>query len=251
MAAWLSKVVEAMGGSSSDGELNEVHKTLDATRRNRTKLQIEPMGPLGPEHEPVVLYSTIEQVRPKDFIIAQPTIGGITRPLATGEPLRVSFSAVPLPLAAQTRSLGRIKIPSGGRQALFGYRLAVPDRLDTDERRASNRVSVGVELAPQVQLLADPKSHIPAIHGVVDDLSIGGLRMRTRDDTHRLTVNHSIRAEIHLPDPVGVVTVQAVIAHVGPGQQLGEHVVGLRFEGEVANLAELVRSLEGRHMTGR
>lgn len=249
MPAWLSRVVDAL--SRSDYEPNEVHQTLETARRHRSKLQIELTGQSTAEHESLIMWSTIEQVRMKDFIIDQPTVGGITRPLATGEQMRISFSAEPTPLAGTTKSLGRIKIPSGGAKALFGYRLALPERLQPDERRTAPRVFVGLDLAAQVQLIHEPNSKVEPIRGVVDDLCVGGLRFHTRDMLRRLAPGKPVRIKVNLPMPIGVLDEPATVIHIEPGQQVNEHVIGVHFQREIKGMAELVQSLEDGQNQGR
>lgn len=240
MPQWLAKVVDALSG----GELSEVRRILEAARRNRTKLHLESFGPgADQDDESIVLISTIEQVRAKDFVIDQPTIGGITRPLAIGEQLRVSFLTTSGLMTAETRSLGRVKIPSGGTRAFFGYHLAMPDHIEAEERRIAGRVLVGFDLAPEVELHTDRTHFLAPVRGVMHDLSAAGMKIRTRNAADRISPEDRVYLRVDLPDPVGPLTEMVVIVRVDPGRSSGENIIGVRFERHIETLDELIEEL--------
>src|SRR5262245_4601231 len=123
MAEWLAKLVHALSGGADPHDA--VRSALRAALRARAKVSLDT---LNPAQQSIVMSASLEQVRDEDFVISQPSIGGLTHPLAFGEELRIGFQNYSKHHSAITRCLGRIRIPSGsGKLTLFAYRLALPD----------------------------------------------------------------------------------------------------------------------------
>ncbi len=119
------------------------------------------------------MVARIEQVRADDFIISQPSIGVFRHPLATGEQLRLSFVGQTGRVSGLSRSLGRIKITSGGTGMLYSYRLALPETLRENDERRFERMTIGFDLAPEARLYSHDGAQ--AARGIVQDLSRGGM----------------------------------------------------------------------------
>ncbi len=147
----MSKIARAMAG---EDPRQEALSALAAAYEARVKVKLEPLK--TSIANATIMTAAIEQVG-ENLIISQPVIGGVTRPLLTGEQLRLSFSLKDLGhVMGETEVIGRFKIPSGGGEPLHGYRLTIPQELFPDERRDSSRAGGDVNLAREVELYRGP-----------------------------------------------------------------------------------------------
>ncbi len=170
----MSKIARAMAG---EDPRQEALSALAAAYEARVKVKLEPLK--TSIANATIMTAAIEQVG-ENLIISQPVIGGVTRPLLTGEQLRLSFSLKDLGhVMGETEVIGRFKIPSGGGEPLHGYRLTIPQELFPDERRDASRAGSDVNLAREVELYRGPGDD--PIRGVVQNLSQGGMQIRTHD----------------------------------------------------------------------
>ena len=232
----MSKLSRALGG---DDPRQEALLALTAAYKARVKLKIEPLK--TSIANATVMTASIEQVG-EDLIIGQPVIGGVTRPLLTGEQLRLSFSLKELGhVTGEAEVIGRFKIPSGGGgEPLHGYRLTIPQELFPDERRDSDRAGGSVNLAREVELYRHPDEE--PIRGVVQNLSQGGMQIRTHDAPEPpLRSGERVRLIVHLPPPVGGINRMVTIARLAGNRNPRHRVIGIAFERDIPGLRELLK----------
>jgi c-di-GMP-binding flagellar brake protein YcgR len=242
MAAWLTKIMGALAGQSETK--STARQALDSAQRDRIKIALEVISP-GSNHS-TVYSTTIEQVRDEDLVINQPSVGGLTHPLAFGETLRMSFILNSMHYSAETRCMGRVKIPSGsGSQLLFAYRLAMPETIRSEDRRASPRVSLGDDLAFEAQLYA-PTCDGPMLATVLD-LSMGGARVRTPMALGKLEPGQEVYLKTMLPEPVGLLDELVQVERIENEQRgVPGQIIGLSFKRRIEGLAELIRTAQLR-----
>ncbi len=243
MCAWISKFKDALSGGGGEA-VEEVRRQLRAAQRARANLHLEPRSAGVDLDSP--LLATIEQVRSDDFIISQPLSGVTNHPLAKGEQLTISFALDSKGrLCATTRSLGRVKIPSGGSGMIYGYKLVLPEALTIDERRAHNRIAVAFDLAPQAELFTALPSE--AITGAIVNLSSGGALVRLAQGcAAKLDIGQRLLLNVTLPVPVGEVNESVIIARIHPGAERNSDLIGIGFEQKIEGLVELLSLLERR-----
>jgi hypothetical protein len=237
---WISSFWRVLFGESE--AVAQARRALDAARRGRVELALEP--PNSATSTPIVMAATIEQVRASDLVITQPVSGGVTQRLVTGEPLRLSISVGKNGcLSGTTRVLGRAKITSGAATPLYGYRLAVPEGLYPADRRKSKRADRGFDLAREAELYKLDENE--PIRGVVQNVSHGGMQIRTHEARPRLTKGERIRLVVYLPLPVGEVNRMVQVVRLTIGRNPRQRIVGVAFEREVSGLAELIGEAKG------
>ena len=231
----MAKLARALAGENDQEEAKQV---LRAAYDARAKLRLEPLR--TSIANATVMSAMIEQVSDDVLIISQPVIGGVARRLVAGEELRLSFSLKELGhVMGETEVLGRSKIPSGGSNPLHGYRLTIPEELFPDERRESNRERQGLNLAREVEIYRDPGDD--PIRGIVQNLSIGGMQIRTHDSPEPpLRPGQRVRVVVHLPAPVGGVSRTVTIARLAGTRNRRHRIIGIAFEREVPGLRELL-----------
>lgn len=235
MARWISKIARAFSGEDAR---QEALSALRAAYEARVKLKLEPLR--TSIANATIMTAAIEQVG-EDLIISQPVIGGVARPLLTGEQLRLSFSLKELGhVTGETEVIGRFKIPSGGGEPLHGYRLSIPAELFPDERRDSNRAGGSLNLAREVEIYRTPDDE--PIRGVVQNLSQGGMQIRTHDAPEPpMQPGERVRLIVHLPPPVGGVNRMVTIARLAGNRNPRHRVIGIAFEREIPGLRELLK----------
>lgn len=235
MARWISRIARALGGEDAR---QEALSALQAAYEARVKLRLEPVK--TSIANATVMTAAIEQVG-EDLIISQPIISGVPRPLLAGEQLRLSFSLKELGhVTGETEVIGRFKIPSGGGEPLHGYRLSIPDELFPDERRESGRTGGSVNLAREVEIYRRPTEE--PIRGVVQNLSLGGMQIRTHDSPEPpLQPGERVRLIVHLPAPVGGVNRMVTIARLAGNRNPRHRVIGIAFERDIPGLRELLQ----------
>ena len=247
MPAWLRSVKRALGTEPSAQA--RARLLLKEAYRARTTLELEPLNQTG--FHKLVLAATIEQVRDDDLIISQPLIGALNHPLATGEELLISFGVDSVGgVSGKTQALGRVQIPSGGAQLLFGYRLAMPAVLRAHERRQHRRVTFGSCPPPAAALYPRPKD--APLRGTVLDISTRGMLIRVLHEPEcELELQQRVHLSVQLPPPVGVIDESVTVVRLAPSANRTNNYVGVAFDGEVKGLADLVRRLEkGQHAPG-
>ncbi len=185
---------------------------------------------------------TIEQVRSDDFVIGQPTVDGLQHSLATGEQLRMSFLTENGLMSGRTESRGRIKVPSGGEQMIRGYRLTIPKTLEVDTRREHERVLVipGLILEAELRTFSQQQP----IHGVVLDISEGGMKIRCRNAKGKLGNGQRVYLKVELPEPVGLLTEMVRIVHVSPDERMDRHLIGVSFRHRIEGLGRFLEQHE-------
>jgi c-di-GMP-binding flagellar brake protein YcgR len=237
---WIAKLARVLAGEDARDEARELLRTAYA---DRVKLKLEPIK--TSVENATVMSAAIEQVREDDVIISQPVIGGVTRPLVAGEKLRLSLNLKDAGrLAGEVEVLGRHKIPSGGGVPLQGYRLSLPDELDDENRRSAARKAMASNLAREVELYR--RDDDDPIRGVVQNLSTGGMQIRTHDSQPGLRPGERVRLVVHLPPPVGGINRMVTIARLAGNRNPRHRVIGIAFEREIPGLAELLRRSQQR-----
>jgi c-di-GMP-binding flagellar brake protein YcgR len=231
---WIAKLARVLSGEDARDEAREL---LQAAYSDRVKLRLEPLK--TSLANATVMTATIEQVRENDVVISQPVIGGVARPLVAGEILKVSLSLKSTGhLIGETEVLGRHRIPSGGSTPLHGYRLSLPLELYSDDRRTAKRKEMGVNLAREVEVYRHGDDE--PIRGVVQNLSIGGMQIRTHDSHPQLDPGERVRLVVHLPPPVGGINRMVTVARLAGKRNPRHRVIGIAFEREIPGLAELL-----------
>jgi PilZ domain len=242
MAAWFAKMIGALGGAA------ELHhsprQVLQLAQRDRAKIALEALHPAAPNT--TVLTTTIEQVREDDLVISQPVIGGLTHPLAFGEDLRLTFVNQRMHHTGVTKCLGRVKIPAGGSQTLFAYRLAMPVSLQSEDRRQHPRLDLPMSLSCEAHLYA-PACDGPVL-GTMVDVSMGGARIRTAMATDRIAAGQEIFLKAMLPEPVGLLDELVQVTRLEIDERTGGATIGLSFKRRIHGLAELMKAEESRQL---
>jgi c-di-GMP-binding flagellar brake protein YcgR len=232
---WIAKLARVLVGEDARDEARELLRNAHA---DCVKLKLEPVR--TSVENATVMTATIEQVQEDEVIISQPIIGGVARPLVAGETLRISLKLKSVGrLAGETEVMGRCKIPSGGATPLQGYRLSLPEELFDRDRRSAKRRGMASNLAREVELYR--RDDDDPIRGVVQNLSVGGMQIRTHDSQPpRLRPGERVRLVVHLPRPVGGINRMVAIARIAGNRNPRHLVIGIAFEREVPGLAELL-----------
>jgi hypothetical protein len=229
-----SKMMNALSGQSDS--LAAVRLTLEAAQQSRTKIAIEPRG----ANQPGVMTALIEQVREQDFVISQPSIGGMTHPLAFGETMRISFVNQAMYHSGETKCLGRVKIPSGqSGHTLFGYSMALPAAMDAEDRRSAPRVRLDFQRLPEAQLYS-PALKGP-VFGYVTDISMTGASVRTPLAAGRIIPGQEIFLKASLGEPVGVLDEVVDVARVHAEASSEQQIIGISFRRRIEGLDRLLR----------
>ncbi len=194
---------------------------------------------------PVVMEARIEQVRPDDFVISEPLFSGVVRRLVTGEPLRLSFAGdSPVNLEGETQALGRFKISSAGEAPIYGYRLAIPDKLHEVTSKSGSRWRIGIDLAREVELYLHDQ--VAPIRGVVQNVGLSGMQIRVHKLRPRLLQEQRVRLVTYLPSPVGEVNRMVTIKRVRSDPSSRMRVVSIRFDRSLPGLGELLEEVKRR-----
>ncbi|HWB20576.1 MAG TPA: PilZ domain-containing protein [Phycisphaerales bacterium] len=238
MAAWLTKMVDAISGDAE--RRAEARRMLANAHRMRAKVELT--GNWGPEHKSMTAVTTIEALREEDMVVAQPTVGGLTRPLATNETLQMNFVDGAKRWEAETTALGRVILPSGGSsdKKLYGYRLAYPLEFRPSDRREDIRVTVGFDIAPKALLFYGGTT--TGHKSLIIDISVRGAKVRTLDTVPKIVPGADLLVTMQLPDPVGTVTDVMKVMRVQASGNEGNLILGLAFSRPIALLEEFVAS---------
>lgn len=240
---WFSAIMQALGADT--GARPPVRQSLLAAQRSRAKIALE----LTKSDHPTIMTTTIEQVGEEDCVIAQPSVGGVTHPLAFGEALRMSFVLNQDFHQGYTQCLGRIKVPAGatarGSSAsgsmLFGYRLALPRSIDVLNRRGFPRAEITLPQAAEA-VLYQPRSDL-AVKGSLIDVSMSGAQILARLG-NRLNSNLEVFLKCRLPEPVGLIDEVVDVTRVTVDQRTGQFHVGVRFLRRIPGLATVIRDVQ-------
>jgi hypothetical protein len=245
MAQWFNKMFNALAGQAGSREY--VRQVLHAAQRTRARVAMEVVN--GGRPQAVVMTTFIEQVRENDIVVSQPSIGGLTHPLAFNETLRMGLFCQGLHHTGQTRCLGRVKVPSGGaggsaNSTLFAYSLAWPEEIVSEDRRSEPRISLSFDVSPEAHLYA-PGSDGPLL-GSLSDVSMVGASIRTAMAPAGFQPGQEIHLKALLPEPVGLVDEIVHVARVAGDTRTGQNVIGVAFGRRIPGLAELIRGTQLR-----
>lgn len=241
MEEFLARIRQLLMGRA--GRSEHARRALERAHRARATLVLEP--PTPSTAVPIIMETTIEQVWPGEFVINQPLSEGMVRQLVKGEPLRMSFSVGELGhMSGKTQVLGRIKVTSGGGTPIFGYRLAIPERLRKMDRRRGNRTTIAFDLAREVELY--PLDDDTPMRGVIQNVSLGGMQIRMHETKTRFERGQRLRMIAYLPAPVGNLNRMVTIVRVANDRNPRMKVLGVKFERRVEGLAELIESQRQR-----
>ena len=239
---WLSSMKRVL--KHLDNVPEDVRRALEAAYEARAKVGLQTVA--STTKDPVDMTAIIEQVRSNDLVISRPVIGGAARPLVTGESLVISFALDSLGhLSGKTRVLGRINMPSGGTRPLYGYRLAFPREINVENRRSFDRTMIGFDLAAEAALYP-PDGGEPAVRGIVQDVSLTGMQIRTGDTKVTLREGETARLVVDFPPPVDTVEIIVHIVRLDPGPNPQQRIVGVTFDKKIEGLAELIQETQHR-----
>jgi hypothetical protein len=143
--------------------------------------------------------------------------------------------------------IGRARIASAGGDVLHGYRLEMPESLQTHERRREPRLLLGDDDLREAELMV--YTHRGPILGRVEDISAGGARLSCRNGHDRLEPGQQALFRVVLQ---GIGTVEE-IAHVVdalPDEESGHLIVRLLFDRRVERIADVMRARARRLVPG-
>lgn len=238
MGDWLSKILGRV--AKKPDTRGPVREALHAALRARSKLYLE-----SPD-QGIVSATLIEQVTADEIVIAQPSIGGLTYPLAFGETLGVSFVVERTHHSGRTKCLGRVKVQAGGRGSLFAYRLSIPESLTSEERRVAPRTEIMPEIAPDAQLYAGASN--TAVLGQLTSVSMSGARIHTAQPLSALSLGQEVYLKCTMPEPVGVLDEIVEVQRLEPDRRTGLNIVGVQFRRRIDRLELLMRFPSDRFM---
>lgn len=190
------------------------------------------------------MIATIEQVRENDFVIDRPMVGAHVHPLAINEPLHISFICNNGHCSGMTKPIGRYRFSSGSKKTkrvLYGYRMAIPEQLESSNRRRYHRVPL--EHGAPMCVALHSSDHAAPIQAVVLDLSAGGMRLQLKDEM-MLIDGQEMLLTAEMPPPHGSIAATVEVMRVSQCPRTGRPTIGVRFSEEVANVARYVRQLE-------
>ncbi len=231
MGDWLAKILGRVVKKPDAG--GPVRDALHIAMRDRSKLYLE-----SPD-QGIIAATFIEQVTQDEIIIAQPSIGGLTYPLAFGETLGMSFVNGRTHFSGRTRCLGRVKVQAGARGSLYAYRLTVPESLKSEERREAPRTEIMPEIAPDAQLYAGAAS--TAVLGQLTSISMSGARIHTSQPLSTLSLGQEVYLKCAMPEPVGLLDEIVEVQRLEPDRRTGLNIVGVQFRRRVDRLEALMR----------
>jgi len=238
MPVWFSKVMNALNGQAATRDA--VHATMKDAQRLRTKLSLEVVSLAGTRGS--VLTTVLEQLEADGLVISQPSVGGLTHPLAFGETIKLSFVQNDQHHVGSCRCLGRVRIAAGNGQPehlLFAYRLSMPDALQVEDRRRELRVSVQPGRAIEAQLYS-PRLEGPLL-GSVQDISMTGARIRSAMGVGRVALGQELFLKSMMPEPIGLVDEAVEVVRVEVDANTGHQTIGIAFRRKVQGLEEFIR----------
>ncbi|MCA9285033.1 MAG: PilZ domain-containing protein [Phycisphaerales bacterium] len=240
MGDWLVSIRHTLRGTSQESA-EAASLVRDAWRR-RARVDLHWLRASGEEQRTAI--TVIEQVDRREIVVALPMAGGAARPLIAGEPLAMFLTRSDGRHRGETVALGRITLPSGAAGTFHGYRLAMPERFEHDERRQRGRVLIGFDLAPEARVLPVGRIERPFV-GFVHDIGVGGCLVRSRGARGRVKKGDPVAIFIAVPEGP-TIEESATVTHVRSGKNPEDLLVGFRFGREVVELAEFVRMMEVR-----
>ena len=179
------------------------------------------------------------QLRDDDFVINQPTDGPLVRKLIKGETFLLSVAADSLGhISGETIVLGRTKVATASGECIYGYRLSYPGRFRRSDRRRAARATIGFDCSREVEIyLTDSGS---PIRGVIQNVSVGGMKVRTSESRIPVEAGQRVRLVAYLPSPVGEVNRMVRVVRVSLDSNPRLKVIGVQFERKLDGLAELI-----------
>lgn len=243
MGTWFSKVISALGGEAEDR--TRVLHLLTQAQRTRAKALLEVVA----AGQTAVLATIIEQVREDDLIISQPTIGGLTHPLAFGETMTISVALNGTMHTGETQCLGRVRIPAGAGTSgaapsadamLYAYRLTLPEKMAAKDRRGENRFVLRFSGEVEAQLYAHAVMDGPII-GRIENLSMSGASIVTNLPPNRLERGRMLYLKSKLPEPGGLIDDLVTIARVETDSATGQTIIGVQFHRRLESVEALMR----------
>ena len=217
------------------GGRGEVRQALQQAQSRRIRVELAALG----REDEQVLVATVEKVLDDAFIISQPLVGGTVRPLARFAGYTLTIGMGGYCLTGQTRALGRSRIRSAAGKELYGYRMELPEAFRKSERRQDLRVILGANTLREVRMrILDRQG---AIHGLIEDLSAGGLSIRCRNARVDLDAGQIATVDLALPPPVGEINEVCTVIGTEVDPETGDLIAHLKFKEKIEEIEELVR----------
>jgi hypothetical protein len=235
MGDWFSKIIGRIA-SKKPGSHGMVQQALEAALRSRARVMLE-----APD-QGIVSATIIEQITREELIVDQPSIGGLTYPLAFGERLGLSFVIGRTHYTGRTRCLGRTRLSSGageGRGPLYAYRLMMPESLKGEERRDAPRTEIMPEIAPKAQLYVGTLGN--GMFGQLTSISMTGARIHTDQSLALLSLGQEVYLKTTLPEPVGLLDELVEVQRLEPDHRTGLSIIGVQFRRRIDRLEALMR----------
>ena len=243
MSEWFDRIRRRLNGETDPAA--HAQQLIAEAYQTRARIELIELSAVGSSG---VMVASIEAIDSKDsFIINQPSIGARTIQLPRTMEYRMTFRIDKVRWTALTRCLNRASVNAGSNgKLIYGYRLAMPKEVHhSSQQRAMFRIRVGIDLAPSTALAlnrADESSLGSHVEAVIDDLSVGGMLVRTNAPPRAFAIGQRGTATFELPEPVGKVTASIEIRHIQPDSQLTS--IGIEFCEPIEGLGELIRALE-------
>ncbi len=220
----------------------DVRDALLEAQKTRARLELEPLTPtskLG-----TVLRTSVEQVQRDAFDVGQPTADGKPRQLARYEPYRISFLLDRGRIIGQTEAQGRVKIPAGGGQTLYGYRLAFPATLHAIDLRREMRLLLGNDLVREAKLQLLGRAG--PVMGLVKDISATGASLICRNADEHVRRSQQAHFKLDLPEPIGELREMVTIVGVEPDPQSDGVLVRIVFQKKVQAMVDVLNNNQRR-----
>lgn len=211
--------------SAPNGASVNVRAALIEAQRTRARIDLEPMSGSG-ENRPS-LATNVEMVLDTTFLVMRPMVGGVVRMLGRYEHYRMSFMGAEGRLTGETQSLGRTRIPNDAAQALYGYKLRLPEELTVIDRRRGLRKLMGKDLLREAELFVLGRRG--PILGLVENLDAGGVSLRCRNAHGHLERGQLAEFRIRLPEPVGTIEETVQVTEIEPVTHRGVLRVRVAF----------------------
>ncbi|TVQ51644.1 MAG: PilZ domain-containing protein [Phycisphaerales bacterium] len=239
VSSLINKLRQAFTGDDKS-ESGQVRSLLQQAERHSRVIELVPLLHT-PQLQGRPLTATIEMLRQDDLVISQPMIGGRNYPLAKNEGFELVVTSPSGPRSGETKSLGRIKVPTAAGRTLYGYRIAIPASLEGADRRESRRHQFNERRAPVIEIY--PLNREKPVRGKVLDISSTGVRILCEKCDLSHLVKQDAVLKIALPEPADDLVQVATLVRCSNVGRRGTQEIAAQFKQPVASLGALVSSM--------
>jgi hypothetical protein len=215
----------------------DVRTVLTWAQRSRARVELEPLTMTT--RMPVALTARIEHVLEDAFVVSQPVVDGVVRPLGRFETYRLAIASPQGRMTGDTQALGRIKIATAGDALLYGYRLSLPPRIQISRRRRDLEILMGRDTVREGELYII--NHRGPVLGLVEEVSATGARLLCRNGRNHIAVGQDAFLKLDLPDPLGPIREMVSVTSVDPDEETGCLNVRVAFEKRNQRISDVLR----------